>query len=191
MKLHMPRFRLSAVLLAAAAAGCTGQGAAGRVPVHPVAGRVEVSDRPAGNAHIAFHAIDRERAGGTCPVAISKSDGTFALMTYAADDGAPEGEYVVTVTWPNDSMPLDECECPEPSRHDRLGGLYSDARTSELRATVRPGQNEIALYPAVGGRGWNLPRLLPGGAPPAPERGRLREGAEQERARAGGGIEWR
>ncbi len=187
----MPRFRLSAVLLAAAAAGCTGRDVAGRVPIHPVGGTLVVSDRPAGNAHIAFHAIDRERAGGTCPVAVSKADGTFALMTYAVDDGAPEGEYVVTVTWPNESMPMDECECPDPSRHDRLGGLYADARTSELRATVGPGRNEVTLRPAVGGRGWNLPTLSPGGAPPVPERRRPREGAEQERARAGGAIELR
>jgi hypothetical protein len=147
--------RLPVVLVLVAAAGC-GRGDAARV--HPVAGRIEVNDRPAGHAQIAFHPLDSSIR--TVSTGVSRPDGTFSLTTFTAGDGAPAGEYVVTVFWLNDAFPLDECVCPDPSQHDRLYGLYGDARTSELRATVQAGTNEITLRPAVGGRGWNLPPLV-------------------------------
>jgi hypothetical protein len=148
--------RLLVVVLLVAAAGC---GRSDTVRVHPVAGRIEVNDRPAGNVHIAFLPLDC--SSSSVSSGVSRPDGTFTLTTFKAGDGAPAGEYVVTVFWQNEAMPLDECLCPDRAAHDRLYGLYGDARTSELRATVQPGTNEITLRPAFGGRGWNLPPLVP------------------------------
>ncbi|MFO0799313.1 MAG: hypothetical protein U0804_17740 [Gemmataceae bacterium] len=148
----MTRLPILAVLVAA---GCGG--GQPRPVLHDVVGRVEVYDRPAGGARVAFHPVDRNRTER--PVAISRADGSFALTTYTVGDGAPAGEYVVTVLWPNDAFPMDECDCPDPARHDRLFGLHSDAATSELRATVVPGSNVVVVRPAVGGRGWSLPPL--------------------------------
>ncbi len=180
----MPRVPLAAVVVVAAA-GCGGA-AGSRPAVHPVAGRVEVCDRPAAGAHVAFLRLplDADVARGACPSGVCRPDGTFALTTYAAGDGAPAGEYVVTVVWPNDALPADECNCPDPAAHDRLYGLYADARTSALRATVRVGANEVALRPAVGGRGWNLPPLAAAVRPPPGREGiaaDARARAERER----------
>lgn len=142
------------------AAGCArGDAGAARIAVHPVGGKLLVADRPAANARLAFHPVG---GGGLRPVGVTGPDGGFALTTYSSGDGAPEGEYVVTVLWPNDTLPADECEIVNPANHDRLGGLYLDPAKSELRATVRPGRNEITLHATVGGSSWNLPRLRDG-----------------------------
>jgi hypothetical protein len=133
----------------------------GKVKVYPVEGKIIVSGRPAGYATLAFHAVDKDRAGGHCPVGITNADGTFRLMTYTHDDGAPEGDYVVTLFWPHDpefatGVP---CACAEITTHDRLFGRYADPVTSELRTTIYPQRNELELHVTTGGKGWNLPRL--------------------------------
>ncbi len=179
----MTRFPVVFVLVAAA--GC-GRDELARV--HPIAGRIEVNDRPAGNAHIAFHPLDSSSV--RVSAGVSRPDGTFTLTTFTTGDGAPAGEYAVTVFWQNEAMPLDECLCPDPLLHDRLYGLYGDARTSELRATVHAGANDITLRPAVGGRGWNLPPLVAhhtaarARSEPKPDAADTRTLTERERAEA-------
>lgn len=141
-------------------AGCADRAKdAARVHVHPVEGKLAVSGRPAGNSHVVFHPIEKGDSIPRYPVANTRPDGSFRLTTYAAGDGAPAGEYVVTVVWVNEAIPVDECEGADLMTHDRLCGLYADPATSQLRATVRPGHNEITLQAAAGGRGWNLPQL--------------------------------
>ncbi len=56
---------------------------------------------PAAGALIVFHPSDPalEKKIGGKPFATVKDDGTFALTTYAEGDGAPEGDYGVTVQW--------------------------------------------------------------------------------------------
>ena len=116
-----------------------------------------VLDRPAANAHVVFHPLDKTGTGGRTPVGITGADGTFRMTTHASDDGAPAGEYAITVLWINDAIPFDACA--DPATHDRLCGLYLDPATSRLRATVRPERNEITLHATIGGAGWSLPRL--------------------------------
>jgi hypothetical protein len=88
-------------LLAAAllAAGC---GGGGKPPTVPVAGKVMFKKTtPAADALVTFHPTDpalAKRIGGV-PFAKVRADGTFALTSFAPDDGAPEGEYGVTVEW--------------------------------------------------------------------------------------------
>lgn len=130
-----------------------------RVKVYPVEGKLFVLDRPAGDASIAFHAVAKDWAGGHCPVGITRADGTFRLMTYSLDDGAPEGEYVITLYWPHDPLLVNECACSELTTHDRLYGLYANSATSTLRATIRPEHNRLTIHATVGGQGWNLPPL--------------------------------
>jgi hypothetical protein len=141
-------------------AGCSGQpNEAPRVPVYPVEGKLIVGDRLAGNSRVVFHPVDKGNSIPLYPVANTRPDGSFRLMTYTAGDGAPAGEYIVTVVWVNEVIPIDECEGIDLMTHDRLCGLYADPATSTLRATVHPGHNEITIQAAPGGRGWNLPPL--------------------------------
>ena len=62
---------------------------------------------PAAGALVVFHALDpaAEKRNGGKPVATVGEDGTFKLTMYAAGDGAPEGEYGVTVDWQKKAAP--------------------------------------------------------------------------------------
>jgi len=57
--------------------------------------------KPAAGALIVFHPTDPalEKKIGGKPFATVKEDGTYVLTSYAEGDGAPEGEYGVTVQW--------------------------------------------------------------------------------------------
>jgi hypothetical protein len=142
----------SAPLVALSLAGCPSP-APLRVAIYPVEGRLFVSGLPAANAHLTFHPIDGSRVR---PVGRTGSDGTFTLTTFAPGDGAPAGEYVVTVVWPNDSIPLDECA--DPAAHDRMNGAYSDPTSRTVVVTVLPESNRIDVRVAVSSVGWSLPK---------------------------------
>lgn len=159
---------------------------ADRVKVYPVEGKLLVLGRPAGEATVAFHAVDKVRSGVRVPCCITRANGTFRLTTYELDDGAPEGEFTITIYWPHDPSLASECACTGLTTHDRLFGLYSDPATSALRATIRPEHNEIVLQATVGGSGWNLPRLGDTRTPPSlrdPREGELLDPELRKRAR--------
>lgn len=110
-----------------------------------VKGRLTADGQPVPNASVAFHRLKKDDSPLFCPVALTRSDGTFDLTSFAAMDGAPPGEYVVTILWRDPTVEIDECECPDPIQHDLFRGRYANAATSPLRATVRPTANTIPL----------------------------------------------
>jgi len=68
-----------------------------------------------------------------------QSDGTFQLGTDKDKDGAPPGEYIVTLTQPHR-------EPDRPYRGDRVVDVaYEDPRTSDLRAEVGSGKSEFVF----------------------------------------------
>ena len=108
--------------------------------LYAVEGKVLVNGEPAENLNVAFHPL----AGDTnlfCPVGRTNSRGIFHLMTRSDGDGAPAGEYRVTLVWP-DGL-LDECECPDPALHDRLKGLYAKADQSKYQVRVGSSGNSF------------------------------------------------
>jgi len=110
--------------------------------VHPVVGKVFVSNKPAVGAFVLLVPVnDAAENPDPRPRAEVKEDGTFALSTYKDSDGAPVGDYVVTIRWPGGVRP-DGSE--EPA--DKLMGRYSDAATTKLRATVKEGPNEFPRF---------------------------------------------
>ena len=147
MRRVIPRARSVYAVLLTCLVGC---GGSHKAAVYPVAGTLTVSGQPAANAMVAFHPLDQAGSQTTLPVASTGPDGTYRLTTYAAGDGAPVGEYAVTVVWPDDSQPHDECE--DVVKHDRFKGRYADPAKSPWRVTVGPGTNEVPLRaaPAAG-----------------------------------------
>src|SRR4051794_21088336 len=91
-----PRLFPWCLALATVLAGCSRP--AGRVPVYPVAGRVAVTGEVPEGALVVLHASQGD-AKDLRPSGKVFKDGSFRVTTYDADDGAPAGEYKVTVHW--------------------------------------------------------------------------------------------
>lgn len=71
------------------------------------------------------------------------SDGTFQIGTFAAGDGAPAGEYAVTITWPETTRDRDGAEV---TGGDRLNGRYSDPARSKWKVQIKEGGNELEPF---------------------------------------------
>ena len=75
---------------------------------------------------------------GRLPAATTAADGKFEVGTYGDNDGAPAGDYVLSVSW---SAPNPQNE--EASGPDKLGGRYVDPATSKLTAKVEARPTEL------------------------------------------------
>ena len=113
---------------------CTGsnQSTANRKPVHPVHGQLLVGGKPAAGAFVFLVPVN-ESSDPTDPRPRAEvaPDGSFKVSMYGEKDGAPTGEYIVTILWEGEGG------------IDRLKGQYADARKSSLRAVVKEGKNEL------------------------------------------------
>src|SRR5262249_19416603 len=110
------------------------------VPLYPVRGKVLFKGQPAARAEVRFHPVTPSEKGNLYPAAKVETDGSFALTTYENKDGAPPGEYTVTIRWDEPST-KDEATPP-----DRLKGRYSDPKKSPWRIQVREGANDLEPF---------------------------------------------
>jgi len=135
-----------AVALGAVALAMTSCGAGGE-PVYPVRGRVLCQGQPAANAYVVFYPQDgSEEVRKMRPHGRADADGYFVLTAREQDDGAPAGDYQVTVVWPGPPPGMDpSMDDPElaTSGPDRLGGRYADPGSSGLRVTIARGANNL------------------------------------------------
>jgi hypothetical protein len=104
MRQTTPRLRayqagaaLGLVLSALAAVGC-GEAKPERILLHPVQGAITFKGHPIPGAFLTFHPKSAVKNFPT-PRASVDGSGRFTLCTYDGGDGAPEGEYIVTVQW--------------------------------------------------------------------------------------------
>jgi hypothetical protein len=106
-----------------------------------VRGKVTYKGAPVEGASVIFHPKGQTGPGVVRPVGLTAADGTFALKT-AGEDGAPPGDYDVTIIW----------EKPPPggwvgeNRQDALGGKYAVPGKSGLNATVQSGETELPPF---------------------------------------------
>jgi hypothetical protein len=131
-------FATAVLMLAVLASSC----APGRKPVFPVRGQVlDARKKPAAGALVVFHPLRPDPKDAARPVGRVGEDGKFALTTYTEGDGAPVGEYAITITWPAaKKTPFD------PEGPDQLSGRYSNPERSSLRFTVeKHAENEVPL----------------------------------------------
>lgn len=127
-----------------ALSGCGSEYQYDTIATQPVHGKIIINDVPAEGALIRFHP-DSPQAGAEYPLmpsAKANEEGVFELTTYEGPDGAPVGQYTVTVQWPDRQWrPADGSMPPPPP--DRLMGKYADAQTSEIHYTVVQGENDV------------------------------------------------
>jgi hypothetical protein len=108
--------------------------------LYAVEGKVLVDGEPAENLNVAFHPQGGDK-NQFCPVGRTNSRGIFHLMTRSDADGAPAGEYSVTLVWPDGLR--DECEYVDPTLHDRLKGTYAKADQSSFHVRVGSSGNSF------------------------------------------------
>jgi hypothetical protein len=115
-------------------------------PVFPVRGQVFLEGKPTPEALVIFHPLNDPDPRAPRPIARVAADGSFSPTTYRADDGAPAGDYAVTVAWvkekDNQSAPKEEQKEPQNLLPER----YSKPQTSGLRVEIRAGPNELAPF---------------------------------------------
>ena len=127
------------LLLAALSAGCSEERSSS-VPVHPVSGQVTLNGRPAARAVVVFH--PKDKAGEfPFPTAVADANGKFQLSTYKPTDGAPVGEYVITVELRPFVLKDGDYE-PGPNQ---VNPKYSKASTSNLLIRVAEGTNQVPV----------------------------------------------
>ncbi|HQZ66277.1 MAG TPA: hypothetical protein PLY87_14410 [Planctomycetaceae bacterium] len=110
-------------------------------PVLPVTGIVLLGDKAVEGATVTFFG-----SGADARTAFAKTDATgkFALTTFKNGDGAPVGQYAITVTKVESSEP-DENGVVPPDKQ-LLPERYGDLGTSPLTAQVtEPGPNDVKL----------------------------------------------
>lgn len=129
---------LVAVAMAVACAGCGPK--SDRLPVFPVSGTLVYKGQPLPNALVAFHPTDKSDPRATSSRATTDAEGKFSLSTYEANDGAPAGQYKVTVECYKLKGTGKNLE-PGPNF---LPPKYANPATTSLSFQVEPGAGNAA-----------------------------------------------
>ncbi len=113
----------------------------------PVKGKVLFDGGPAAKALVIFHPMNDPDPAAVKPRAIVATDGSFEVFTNVARDGVPAGEYVVTVIG---EKPRKTKQSPISQKKmeimRELPLHYENPKTSELRARVEEGANELPPF---------------------------------------------
>ncbi len=129
----MSRWVALALLASGSFIGC---GDSGRVPVYPVRGKVTLDGKPAVGAYIKFIAVNpNEKTKWMIPKGIVDSAGNYRLDTYVTGDGAPEGEYGVTINWPTPEEDTEPNTFPDV--WEEVRDKYADRKNPQLHAVVQ------------------------------------------------------
>ena len=125
-------------LLFIALAGCSNKDYGDHAP-YPTSGVVRVNGEPAHKALVTlFHEGDWG-AQAIVPSAWTDEEGRFLLETYGQRDGAPAGEYRVTIVWPAPHVGMGVGV-------DRLGGKYNKRDSKALKVTLEKKTNNLQPF---------------------------------------------
>lgn len=130
----------SAAMLPLAGCGASGSGVA-QFKVH---GEVLSHGKPATGAIVVLHPVNKTGAASPYPRrGVVEKDGTFAVGSRTTDDGAPEGDYAVTIVWPAEGDPKKQFDNPPP---DRLKNRYNDLKHAKWTVHVTAGTNTLEAF---------------------------------------------
>ncbi len=136
----LPRCSIYLPLLAALA-GCGSSQSNDRLPVFPAVGKLVYDGRPLAGAFVVLH--PKSAANGKTaprPHAQAAADGSFTLTSYESSDGAPAGNYTVTV----ELRPLVKHGGDITAGPNTLPPKYSRAETSPLIVQIAEGRNDLS-----------------------------------------------
>ena len=109
----------------------------------PVTGVVKFKGKPIPDATICLHPVVKPNDGKPVftPRGIADDAGNYTLTTYSTADGAPVGEYNVTVSWVGPLEGLSEDQ--EDRLKERLPRRYASPKTSGITVVVSEGEDSL------------------------------------------------
>lgn len=110
-----------------------------RAPTYPVRGAVKFNGQPTPGAFIVLHPKAPVDPPAPNPTGYVDAQGQFVLHTYGADDGAPEGEYDVTIRWQK-PVEKDGELAPGPNV---LPVQYANPQKSNITVQIAAGENQL------------------------------------------------
>lgn len=134
------RSRLSitlSLLTPLAFVGC-GDSAPLTVATYPVEAPITFQGKPTPGAFIAFHPVTPSE-DVPAPRGVVTREGQLQVSTFNGGDGAPEGEYVVTVQWNRLIRRGDEVVAGP----NVIPRKYASPQTSNLRIRIAAGDNKL------------------------------------------------
>ncbi|MCE9532372.1 MAG: metallophosphoesterase [Planctomycetes bacterium] len=114
-----------------------------RKPTHPVRGFVYFDGAPPAGATVAFHQKATTMGKDSYRViadGLIEGDGSFTLSSNGPFDGAPVGEYFITVVY-DGRYPFNG----KKIKNDDIPSKFTKPDTSDLKATVKSGPNEFTV----------------------------------------------
>ena len=135
------RFSFSPTLLLSVSlsllAGCGGETGP---KCHPVKGKIVYQNQPLAEAMVVFHPLIPPTEKIPQPVATTDAEGRFVMTTLKSGDGAPLGEYAITIELREPRQIGEEVVRDGPNI---LPPKYASPAETPLRHKVIPGKNEV------------------------------------------------
>ena len=115
--------------------------------LNQVKGQVLYKNNPIRGAVVTFHLKGSDPLKAIPSSGMTQEDGTFTLTT-GQKEGAPAGEYVVTVIWPKENTPKEGkiLNGPPPDVPNQLPAAYADRDKSKLTAEIKNGENQLQPF---------------------------------------------
>ena len=139
--IRRPLWSVVAMALALLAVSCSRS-----QPLVPVKGQVLFDGKPTPHALVVLHPLKGAGPDSVRPRGHVGADGSFQLTTHSPQDGAPPGEYAVTVEWWLTQATKNSPEGSDLPPANRLPARYSRVETSGLRATITEGVHELPVF---------------------------------------------
>lgn len=128
--------------LVLAAAGCSSASEVEKVAVVPASLKLQYQGKPPAGARVVLVPAGDASPDSVKPRGLADKSGVVPLGTYERADGAPPGEYQVSVRWVRQSAAGDDPDeggpaiAPGGVQPDAFKGRYSNPQASGLKVTV-------------------------------------------------------
>jgi hypothetical protein len=110
-------------------------------PTYKVVGKVTYQGKPVSDATLIFKKLDQSRGA----VGETDSDGQFRLTTYSLDDGAPSGDYQVSIMC-YEKPKLNASEAEMYHLKNKLPAKFEDPKKSGLTAKVAENNQNVVNF---------------------------------------------
>jgi hypothetical protein len=118
-----------------------------KLAVFPVKGKLMMDGKPMVAAAIIFNPVTQFPKGSAQvqPRATADENGDFTVWTYANDDGAPAGDYKITISWKGaEAVGLTDGGRGEID--EKVPEAFQTARTSKIRIKVKEEPNTLPTW---------------------------------------------